>query len=173
MTRLAEAFAAAEADRRGTLVGYLPAGLTPAATFTAMVEAGVDAVEVGLPYSDPVIDGPVIQQAVDRALAAGTTPADVLRTVEAVGEFPRAGQRAHQGGPDDDAVGVPGHLGGLVGVGHTQPDTHRQVGHPPDPGDQARRRGRRLRPGAGHAHDRRGVHEAAAQRRDPGDPLVR
>ena len=37
-----------------------------------MIEAGVDVVEVGLPYSDPVIDGPVIQQAVDRALAAGT-----------------------------------------------------------------------------------------------------
>ncbi len=49
-----------------------------------MVEAGVDVVEVGLPYSDPVLDGPVIQQAVDRALAAGITPADVLRTVEAV-----------------------------------------------------------------------------------------
>jgi tryptophan synthase alpha chain len=83
-SRLAETFAAAAADRRGTLVGYLPAGLTPTATFAAMVEAGVDVVEVGLPYSDPVIDGPVIQQAVDRALAAGTTPADVLRTVEAV-----------------------------------------------------------------------------------------
>ena len=84
MSRLAEAFAAAEADRRGTLVGYLPAGLTPAATFTAMVEAGVDVVEVGLPYSDPVLDGPVIQQAVEQALAGGITPAGVLRTVEAV-----------------------------------------------------------------------------------------
>ncbi len=84
MSRLAEAFAAARADRRGTLVGYLPAGLTPDATFAAMVESGVDVVEVGLPYSDPVIDGPVIQRAVDRALAAGITPAGVLRTVEAV-----------------------------------------------------------------------------------------
>jgi len=84
MSQLAETFAAAAADRRATLVGYLPAGLTPAGTFAAMIEAGVDVVEVGLPYSDPVIDGPVIQQAVDRALAAGTTPADVLRTVEAV-----------------------------------------------------------------------------------------
>jgi tryptophan synthase alpha chain len=82
--RLSETFAAARAERRAALVGYLPAGLTPDATITAMVSAGVDAVEVGLPYSDPVIDGPVIQQAVDRALAAGTTPARVLRTVEAV-----------------------------------------------------------------------------------------
>jgi len=82
--RLAGTFAAAAAEGRRTLVGYLPAGLTPAATFAAMVDAGVDVVEVGWPYSDPVIDGPVIQRAVDRALAAGTTPADVLRTVEAV-----------------------------------------------------------------------------------------
>lgn len=82
--RLSETFAAARAEHRATLIGYLPAGLTPDATITAMVSAGVDAVEVGLPYSDPVIDGPVIQQAVDRALAAGTTPARVLRTVEAV-----------------------------------------------------------------------------------------
>jgi tryptophan synthase alpha chain len=84
VSRLAETFAAAKADGRATLVGYLPAGLTPDATIAAMVESGVDAVEVGLPYSDPVIDGPVIQRAVDRALAAGTTPARVLRTVEAV-----------------------------------------------------------------------------------------
>jgi tryptophan synthase alpha chain len=84
VSRLADAFAAAEAADRGTLVGYLPAGLTPDATLAAMVDGGVDVVEVGLPYSDPVLDGPVIQQAVDRALAAGTTPAQVLRTVEAV-----------------------------------------------------------------------------------------
>ncbi len=84
VTDLQEAFATARAERRGTLVGYLPSGSTPDATFTAMVDAGVDVFEVGLPYSDPVLDGPVIQQAVDRALAAGTTPATVLRTVETV-----------------------------------------------------------------------------------------
>src|SRR5690554_4980440 len=50
----------------------------------AMVDAGVDLVEVGLPYSDPVMDGPVIQRAVQAALDAGTRTADVLRTVEAV-----------------------------------------------------------------------------------------
>ena len=86
--RVGETFAEARADSRGVLVGYLPAGLPSVdggiAALTAMVEAGVDVVEVGLPYSDPVLDGPVIQTAVDRALAAGTTSADVLRTVEAV-----------------------------------------------------------------------------------------
>jgi tryptophan synthase alpha chain len=49
-----------------------------------MVDAGVDVVEVGLPYSDPVIDGPTIQAAADVALRGGTRTADVLRTVEAV-----------------------------------------------------------------------------------------
>src|SRR4029450_9274690 len=46
----------------------------------------VDIVEVGLPYSDPLMDGPTIQRAVDVALRAGTTTAEVLRTVESVAE---------------------------------------------------------------------------------------
>jgi tryptophan synthase alpha subunit len=46
VSRLADAFAAAAAEGRGTLVGYLPAGLTPDTAFAAMVEAGVDVVEV-------------------------------------------------------------------------------------------------------------------------------
>jgi tryptophan synthase alpha chain len=73
---------------RAALIGYLPAGFpsvdTGVAAMTAMVEAGVDAVEVGFPYSDPVIDGPVIQRATEAALAAGLRSADVLRTVERV-----------------------------------------------------------------------------------------
>ncbi len=85
---VAEVFEKARADGRGVLVGYLPAGFPSRtgaiAALTAMVRAGVDMVEVGLPYSDPLMDGPTIQVAVDRALAAGTTTADVLRTVEAV-----------------------------------------------------------------------------------------
>jgi tryptophan synthase alpha chain len=51
---------------------------------TAMVRGGVDVVEVGLPYSDPLMDGPTIQAAVDQALAGGVRVADVLRTVQAV-----------------------------------------------------------------------------------------
>jgi tryptophan synthase alpha chain len=49
-----------------------------------MVESGADIVEIGLPYSDPLMDGPVIQTAVHRALTGGIHVADVLRTVEAV-----------------------------------------------------------------------------------------
>ncbi|MEZ5115638.1 MAG: tryptophan synthase subunit alpha [Candidatus Nanopelagicales bacterium] len=88
MTRLADAFAAARAERRAALVGYLPAGFPTVdgavALITAMVRHGVDVVEVGLPYSDPLMDGPVIQQAAATALAGGCTTDDVLRTVAAV-----------------------------------------------------------------------------------------
>jgi tryptophan synthase alpha chain len=82
------AFGAAAEQHRAALVGYLPAGFpsVPGAigAATAMAEAGADVVEIGLPYSDPLMDGPVIQEATRRALAAGTRVADVLRTVEAV-----------------------------------------------------------------------------------------
>ena len=73
---------------RPALIGYLPAWFPTVEggieAITAAVDAGVDAVEVGFPYSDPVIDGPVIQRATEAALAAGVRPADVLRTVERV-----------------------------------------------------------------------------------------
>lgn len=88
MSRLHDAFARARAEQRAVLVGYFPAGFpsVPGAidTVRAMVEGGVDVVEIGVPYSDPMMDGPTIQAASEAALAAGTTMADVLDTVEAV-----------------------------------------------------------------------------------------
>jgi tryptophan synthase alpha chain len=88
VSRLQEAFAAARAEDRALLIGYMPAGfptwVDAVAVVSAMVENGVDVVEIGLPYSDPLMDGPVIQAAADQALAHGTTVADVLRTVEAI-----------------------------------------------------------------------------------------
>lgn len=79
--------AALEARRTGggkSLVPYLTGGLpqqggaTWATTLQAVAAAGADAIEVGIPFSDPVMDGPVIQAASEQALAAGTTPASVL-----------------------------------------------------------------------------------------------
>jgi tryptophan synthase alpha chain len=83
-----EAFAKARAEDRAALVGYLPAGFPDVdgaiEAIKAMVAAGCDVIEIGLPYSDPVMDGPTIQAAAQRALDGGVRTRDVLRTVEAV-----------------------------------------------------------------------------------------
>ncbi|HET7690374.1 MAG TPA: tryptophan synthase subunit alpha [Nocardioidaceae bacterium] len=83
-----DAFDAAKAEGRAALVGYLPAGFPTVegsvAALKQMVAAGCDVIEVGLPYSDPVMDGPTIQAAAQQALDGGVRTADVLRTVEAV-----------------------------------------------------------------------------------------
>jgi tryptophan synthase alpha chain len=75
--RLRAMFAETRADGRAAFLPYLTAGLpTPAASlalFEAMARAGADGFEVGIPYSDPLMDGPIIQQGGERALEAGTT----------------------------------------------------------------------------------------------------
>lgn len=85
---VSDAFDEAAADGRAALVGYLPAGFPDVAgsveAMRTMVGSGCDVIEVGLPYSDPVMDGPTIQAAAQRALEHGTRTVDVLRTVEAV-----------------------------------------------------------------------------------------
>jgi tryptophan synthase alpha chain len=79
---------AVRAEGRSALIGYLPVGFpdvpTSVAAVRTMIDAGVDVVELGVPYSDPVMDGPVIARAVEQALAGGVRVADTLRTVEAV-----------------------------------------------------------------------------------------
>ncbi|MEV4868688.1 tryptophan synthase subunit alpha [Streptomyces syringium] len=82
---LSSVLATARAEGRAALVGYLPAGFPTVddgvRAVTAMVEGGCDVVEVGLPHSDPVLDGPVIQTADDIALRGGVKIVDVIRTV--------------------------------------------------------------------------------------------
>lgn len=85
--RMERRLRAARDDGRKLLVPYLTGGLGPwTELIRAVADAGADAVEVGIPFSDPVMDGPVIQQASVQALATGTTPATVfagLRGVDA------------------------------------------------------------------------------------------
>ncbi|MGH8878230.1 MAG: tryptophan synthase subunit alpha [Stackebrandtia sp.] len=73
---------------RAALVGYLPAGFPTVAgsiaAIDAMIDAGCDIIEVGLPYSDPVMDGHAIQRAAATALAGGCRTREVLGVVEAV-----------------------------------------------------------------------------------------
>ncbi|MBF6088652.1 tryptophan synthase subunit alpha [Nocardia cyriacigeorgica] len=87
-SRLAGTFAACRGEHRGALIGYLPAGYPDLdaciATVRAMVEAGCDIVEVGVAYSDPVMDGPTIQRAAEQALRGGVRVRDVFSVVEAV-----------------------------------------------------------------------------------------
>ena len=86
MTAVRTAFDTARAEGRSALIGYLPAGFPDVDgaidAVKAMIDNGVDIVEVGLPYSDPVMDGPVIQQATEHALAAGFRVKDGLRTID-------------------------------------------------------------------------------------------
>ena len=84
----APAFARAKAEGRAALVGYLPAGFPDLdgsiEALTVMVEHGCDVIEIGLPYTDPVMDGPIIQAAAQQALDNGTRSKQVLQAVEAV-----------------------------------------------------------------------------------------
>ena len=81
-------FDTARAEDRAALVGYFPAGFpdvdSSIEAMRAMVANGCDLIEVGLPYSDPVMDGATIQAAVQQSLERGIRTTDVLRIVEAV-----------------------------------------------------------------------------------------
>jgi tryptophan synthase alpha chain len=82
MNAIKNAFEKARLQGNGVLVGYITAGdptpeMTPKIA-DALIRGGVDVLELGLPFSDPIADGPTIQAASVRALAAGTTPAKVL-----------------------------------------------------------------------------------------------
>lgn len=85
MGRIDEAFAALKADGRTGLVTYVTAGdpglARTAEILQALDRAGADVLEVGVPFSDPLADGPVIQRATERALAQGTTLDGVLDMV--------------------------------------------------------------------------------------------
>ena len=82
MMRLTDAFARAAAEHRAALVAFVTAGdPSPAATPTildALVARGADVIELGMPFTDPMADGPAIQRANLRALGAGTRTADIL-----------------------------------------------------------------------------------------------
>jgi tryptophan synthase alpha chain len=83
--KLHDVFVRAKSEKRAALIGYMPAGFPTKAgsqqLIAAMISGGVDIVEVGFPYSDPVMDGPVIQQAAEVALRNNTSARDVLDVV--------------------------------------------------------------------------------------------
>jgi tryptophan synthase alpha chain len=88
VSRLGEAFRVAKREKRATFVPYITAG-DPSLTRTvelvrALADAGADVVELGVPFSDPIADGPTNQRAAERALDAGTSLSGVLAAVEIV-----------------------------------------------------------------------------------------
>lgn len=88
--RMKKLFDASRRDDEPVLIGYLTAG-DPAIGSTVecaldIIDAGVGLVELGVPYSDPLADGPVLQEAADRSLKAGTRPHDVLNMAAAIRE---------------------------------------------------------------------------------------
>jgi tryptophan synthase alpha chain len=87
-SRLGPVFAACRKENRAALIGYLPTGYpdVPASVeaMTALVESGCDIVEVGVPYSDPGMDGPTIARATETALRGGVRVRDTLAAVEAI-----------------------------------------------------------------------------------------
>lgn len=88
MSRIADTFARIRRDRRSGLVTYVTAGdpdlPRSGEILKALDRAGADVLEVGVPFSDPLADGPVIQRATERALAAGTTLRGVLGLIAGV-----------------------------------------------------------------------------------------
>ena len=88
MSRLGPVFEACRKDDRAALIGYLPTGYhdvpTSVAGMVALVESGCDIVEVGVPYSDPGMDGPTIAKATEIALRGGVRVRDTLAAVEAI-----------------------------------------------------------------------------------------
>ena len=91
MSNLAQAFQKGEQENRALLIGYVSAGYPTVEKSIqiaqAMIKGGVDVLEVGVPYSDPVMDGPVIQRAGEIALANGAKASNVLEVVSGVSKL--------------------------------------------------------------------------------------
>lgn len=85
-TALDELFLRTRSEKRAALIAYIPAGFPTIndchRVVQAFVDGGVDAIEIGFPYSDPVMDGPTIQAAAVTSLAQGTKAADVFNAME-------------------------------------------------------------------------------------------
>lgn len=86
--KISEKFRQLKARKEGALIAYICAGdPTPAATeeyVTALVRGGADIIELGLPFSDPVADGPTIQAGIQRALDGGMTPDIYFKTISSL-----------------------------------------------------------------------------------------
>ena len=165
--RVEAALGSARAAGRPSLVTYVTAGVRADWTglLAAMTDAGADAVEIGLPFSDPMLDGPVIQQASDTAISRGTNITAILAELRRArpragrdGEVPLiASSYAHHA----CSRGVARYCGQLAEAGFFQRDDHPRP--PGRGGGRVPRRGRRGR--AGRHLDGHSRHTARADAR--------
>jgi len=85
-TPLENLFSTVRSENRAALIAYIPAGFPSQEgckkVIQAFVDGGVDAIEIGFPYSDPVMDGPTIQAAADQALSQGTGAKEVFEALK-------------------------------------------------------------------------------------------
>src|SRR6202166_934770 len=90
-TRISERFAELRASGELGIIAYITAGdpsLDATLKFVlALADAGADVIELGVPFSDPLADGPTIQRASERALKSGTTLAQVIDLVREIRKF--------------------------------------------------------------------------------------
>ena len=86
MTALDSVLVKCRSENRAALIAYIPAGFPSKQgchkVIQVLADAGVDAIEIGFPYSDPVMDGPVIQEAADISLQGGTQASDVFEALK-------------------------------------------------------------------------------------------
>lgn len=90
-TALDDLFVKVRAENRAALIAYIPAGFPSIEgckkVIKAFVDGGVDAIEIGFPYSDPVMDGPTIQAAADQSLAQGTGAREVFEALKTASDY--------------------------------------------------------------------------------------
>lgn len=90
MTALDSVLTKCRSENRAALIAYIPAGFPSKQgchkVIQVLADAGVDAIEIGFPYSDPVMDGPVIQEAADISLQGGTQASDVFEALKAASD---------------------------------------------------------------------------------------
>ena len=90
MTRISESFAQLKERNEGALIAYLTVGYpNPRQTprlIGALIRGGADIIELGIPFSDPIADGPTIQNAVTRSLASGARPLDAMQIARTIHE---------------------------------------------------------------------------------------
>ena len=121
MQRYQQMFQRLNSEGRGAFVPFVTLGdPNPELSFEilkALVDGGADALELGIPFSDPIADGPTIQNANIRALAAGVTPAYLELRDLAMREAPEEGDARLLGAVDLDGVRLMDNVGLPLGVG--------------------------------------------------------